>query len=378
MNLVLALVIALVGIALVGVMEPRLELDHLRQSGQPGYQADHLFQFEVETADFHLTTVEPPGVSGRPGTAGSLGVVLIAVFGGLGAAVCWSAAVLGATSSSREIGAASALAWVMSLGLGVIIVPLAIVGHPGSLPGRTIALLCLAGFANVVGLGLEYLVLRHVSPGIVTAIASTEGMVAAVLSSLFGAPLASSTIVLLVAISLGVVLAAAHLDPVPLAGDGSAPQAWFASSPKEMISRLDARRTLSTLLVVPVALLFGVTLYATGRAGQQAPIIWVLLPARLFGTALLTAPLLARRRLRISRRTFPLVLTAALGEILGLVSYSFGARHQLAVSAVLASQYAMITTVAAYFLFGDRLRRHQVIGVVIVVAGIVTLSALGA
>jgi drug/metabolite transporter (DMT)-like permease len=238
--------------------------------------------------------------------------------------------------------------------------------------------LCLAGFANIVGLGLEYVVLRHVSPGIVTAIASTEGMVAAVLSSLFGAPLASSTIVLLVAITLGVVLAAAHLDPVPLAGDGLPPATGFASSPMAMIRRLDARRTLSTLLVVPVALLFGVTLYATGRAGTQAPIIWVLLPARLFGTALLTAPLLSRRRLRISRRTFPLVLTAALGEIVGLVSYSFGARQQLAVAAVLGSQYAMITTVAAFFLFGDRLRRHQVLGVAIVVAGIVALSALGA
>ena len=55
--------------------------------------------------------------------------------------------------------------------------------------------------------------------GIVVAVASTEGMVAAVLSSVFGAPLAASTIVLLVVITIGVVLAAAHFDPP---GDGPA------------------------------------------------------------------------------------------------------------------------------------------------------------
>ena len=302
--------------------------------------------------------------------------MLIAVFGGLGAAVFWAAAALCATSSSREIGAASTLAWVMSLGLCVIIVPVAVVGHPSSLSGRTIGLLCIAGLANIIGLELEYVALRRVSAGVVTAVASTEGMVAAVLSSLFGAPMATSTVILLVAITLGVVLTAAHLDPAPAVVSGSPSQAGFMGGPVALVKRLDPRRTLTTLLVVPVALLFGITLYTTGRAGKEAPIIWVLLPARLLGTVLLAAPLMSRRRLRISRRTFPLVLIAGLGEIIGLVTYSYGARHQLAVAAVLGSQYATITTVAAFFLFGDRLRRHQVVGIVIVVAGIVTLSVL--
>ena len=101
-----------------------------------------------------------------------------------------------------------------------------------------------------------------------------------------------------------------------------------------------------------------------------------LLPARLFGTLLITAPLLVRRKLGISRRTFPLVLSAGVAEVVGLVSYTFGARHDLAVAAVLASQSAATTTVAAYFLFGERLRRHQVLGVATVIVGIVTLSAL--
>lgn len=299
---------------------------------------------------------------------------MIAIAGGLGGAVCFAVAALCASSSSREIGAVSTLAWVMTLGLFVLVVPLALVGHPSRLSGDAVALLCIAGLSNVVGLHLEYVAFRRVAVGIVTAVASTEGMVAVVLSSLFGATLAASTIVLLAVITIGVVLAAAHLDPPR---DGSAnSQAKEGPSPAGVMKRLDGAHTRSALLVVPVAVLFGITVYATGRAGAEAPVIWVLLPARLFGTVLITSPLLIRRKLRISRRTFPLVLTGGVAEMVGLVSYTFGARQQLAIAAVLTTQYAAIAAVAAFFLFGERLRRHQILGVVIVVAGVVTLSAL--
>jgi drug/metabolite transporter (DMT)-like permease len=303
--------------------------------------------------------------------------LLIAVVGGLGAAVCFAVAAVSATSSSREIGPASTLAWVMSLGLCLLILPLALWGRSEALSGRVIALLCVAGLSNTLGLLLEYFVLRSVAVGIVTAVASTEGMVAAVLSSLFGASLATSTIVLLVLITAGVVLAAAHLDP-PL--DSSiGPGADFSRRRGSIrpMRRLDAIRTRSTLLVIPVAILFGVTLFSVGRLGKEAPLVWVLVPARLFGTAMLAAPLASRRKLRISRRTFPLVLAAGIAEIVGLVSYTFGARHQLAVAAVVASQYAAITPVAGFFLFGERLRRHQIFGIVLVVAGVAILSAIG-
>jgi drug/metabolite transporter (DMT)-like permease len=302
--------------------------------------------------------------------------VLIAVAGGLGGAICFAVAALCASSSSREIGAASTLAWVMALGLGILVVPIALVGNPSRLSGDTVALLCTAGLSNVIGLHLEYVAFRRVAVGIVVAVASTEGMVAAVLSSVFGTPLAASTVVLLVVITIGVVLAAAHLDPPGDGSAGSQVQQGPRSSAIGVMKRLDGSRTRSALLVVPVALLFGITLYATGRAGTEAPIIWALLPARLFGTLLITSPLLVRRKLRISRRTFPLVLSGGVAEVVGLVSYTFGARHELAVAAVLASQCAAITTVAAFFLFGERLRRHQVLGIATVVVGVVTLSAL--
>jgi drug/metabolite transporter (DMT)-like permease len=65
------------------------------------------------------------------------------------------------------------------------------------------------------------------------------------------------------------------------------------------------------------------------------------------------------------------------GEVFGIISYTLGARHELAIAAVLASQVAALAAVGAYFLFGERLTRLQLAGLVIVVAGVATLSAVG-
>jgi drug/metabolite transporter (DMT)-like permease len=131
------------------------------------------------------------------------------------------------------------------------------------------------------------------------------------------------------------------------------------------------------VLALPVALLFGVTLYTTGRAGQQVSVLWVLVPARLFGSALAAGPLAARRRLRLTRRALPLVAAAGAAEVLGVVSYAIGARHQLAVAAVLQSQFAAMTAVAAFVIHGHRLSRSQVAGLAAIVTGVTLLSALG-
>jgi len=138
----------------------------------------------------------------------------------------------------------STLAWVMSLGLCVIVVPLALVAHPSRLSGDTVALLCIAGLSNIAGLHLEYVAFRRVAVGIVTAVATTEGMVAAVLSSLFGTRLAASTVVLLAVITVGVVLAAAHLDPARDDSADSHAKTSLRSSPAAVMKRLDGAHTL--------------------------------------------------------------------------------------------------------------------------------------
>jgi drug/metabolite transporter (DMT)-like permease len=284
---------------------------------------------------------------------------VIAILGGLGAAVCWAISALCASASSRAIGAQSTLAWVMLIGLVLVLPPIGLLADPAQLTWPVVGLLVVAGLSNVSGLLVEYAAFRRGKVGVVTGIASTEGMVAALISAAAGASLHLQTAVLLVLVTAGVAVTAASPD-----------QGLPDPEPAGRTAR-------AAVLALPVALLFGVSLFGTGRAGASVSVLWALLPARLFGSALLAAPLAARRRLRVTRQALPLVIAAGAAEVLGTLSYAVGARHHLAIAAVLSSQFAALTAVSAYFLHGQRLTRRQVVGLAAVALGVSLLGALG-
>jgi drug/metabolite transporter (DMT)-like permease len=293
---------------------------------------------------------------------------VIAVLGGLGAAVCFTISALCGSSSSRAIGAHSTLAWVMLIGLVIILPPTVLLADPAQLTWPTVGLLAVAGASGVAGLLIEYVAFRRGKVGVVTGIASTEGMVAALISAAAGARLHARTGLLLALVTVGVAVTAASPDQGLADADPGAPGAPGGPG---------GRTVRAAVLALPVALLFGLTLYATGLIGARASVLWALLPARLFGSAVLAAPLAARRRLRLTRRALPLVTAAGVAEVLGTLSYAVGARHQLAIAAVLASQFAALTAVAAFILHGQRLTRAQLAGLAAVAIGVSLVSALG-
>ena len=86
-------------------------------------------------------------------------------------------------------------------------------------------------------------------------------------------------------------------------------------------------------------------------------------------------PLIARRNLMLTRRAVPLVLASGVCEVAGFASYAAGSRHGIAVSAVLASQFAALSAIGGYFLFRERLTRLQLAGVGAIVVGVAVLSA---
>jgi drug/metabolite transporter (DMT)-like permease len=131
----------------------------------------------------------------------------------------------------------------------------------------------------------------------------------------------------------------------------------------------------ATLFAAVAALCFGVSLYGTGRASATLPLIWAVFPARLLGVLGVALPLALTRRLRLTRRALPLVVTAGLCEVFGFASYALGSRHGIAVAAVLASRFA---AVAAYFLFRERLTRIQLTGIVAIALGVAILTAIQA
>jgi uncharacterized membrane protein len=278
---------------------------------------------------------------------------LIALLGGLGAAVCWATGTLSAARASRLVGARSVLSWVMIVGF-VITAPIAAAsGVPHALHQRELGWICVSGAGNVAGLLLSYSAMRVGKVSIVAPITSTEGAIAAVLAVAAGEALDVPSALLLTAIAIGVVLASL----TPATGE----------------------HTLrATLLAGAAAAGFGASLYATGRVSNALPLVWAVIPPRLFGVAAVAVPSIALRRIRIQAAAIPFVVISGLCEIAGFASYSLGARHGIAISGVLASQFAAFAAVGAFVVFHERLRAVQVAGIVTIVICVAVLSAVRA
>jgi drug/metabolite transporter (DMT)-like permease len=81
---------------------------------------------------------------------------MIAIVGGLGAAVAWAISTLCSSRSSRLIAPVTVVAWVMLTGLVITAPVAAIRGIPGNLDTSSGAWLALSGAGNVGGLMLAY------------------------------------------------------------------------------------------------------------------------------------------------------------------------------------------------------------------------------
>ena len=273
------------------------------------------------------------------------------VFGLLTAAFFASSSLL-SSRSVKIIGSGSSLAWVMLVGL-VVTTPFVFAsGVPANL-GASLPWMTAAALGNVIGILIAGFALRVGKVGVVAPIVATEGAIAAVIAAVLGESIAPIVAFLLLVIVGGIVLSAMAPDPEPLEHE---------------------RPLQAVLLATVAAACFGVSLFATGNLSDELPIAWVLLPARLLGVLIILLPLLLTRRLRITRSAAPLVVGMGFTEALGFVCFAIGAQYQVAVTSVLASQFAPIAAVAAYLLFKERLGRLQIAGVVVLVVGVTALT----
>jgi drug/metabolite transporter (DMT)-like permease len=279
---------------------------------------------------------------------------MIALLGGLGAALAWGTSTLCSARSSRIIGASSVVAWTMLIGLVANLAVIAVGPRLGPLGATDIAWMVVAGVGNVSGLLLEYSALRRGKVGIVTPVASTEGAIAAVLAVAAGEALGVTQAGLLAIVVLGIVLA------------GLAPEE----------STSDQRQSAAFWLAALAALFFGISIFATGHLSASLPVGWAVLPPRLVGVVAVTIPLAMSRRLRLARSALPLVVITGVAEVLGFVCFAVGARDSIAIAAVLGSQFAIVASVAAYVFLRERLTRLQLAGVVLIVVGVAALTAI--
>jgi drug/metabolite transporter (DMT)-like permease len=301
---------------------------------------------------------------------------MIAILGGLGAAILWAAANLASARSSQLIGASSTLAWMTLVGL-VILVPAAALSGP--VPPITPALafwLSCSGLGGVIGLLFLYRGLRIGKVGAVLALASTEGAAAAVVAVILGERLTIPVAVMLGVIAVVAMATGEASEVAPAPPDGTPPDGTASDAQARHEGHSPGSDRKAALFGAAAAIAFGFSIFGTAEAGISLPVAVAIMPARITGVALVFIPMALAGRLRISRRAAPLIVVVALGEVLGNVAYVLGARQSIAVAAVLASQYAAVGAVAAFFLFRERLSGQQRVGVVAIALGVAVLTAV--
>lgn len=277
---------------------------------------------------------------------------MVSIVFGLATAVFFASSSLLSSRAVKVIGSWSSVAWAMLVGLVITLPFLVWSGVPDAL-GSSLGWMAASGAGNVAGLVLAGLALRVGKVGVVAPILATEGAIAAVIAALLGESVAPIVAFFLLLIVGGIVLSAVAPDPEPLEHE---------------------RPVAAVTLATCGAVVFGISLFAAGHTSADLPIAWVLLPARLVGVVALTVPLALAGRLRLTRGTAPLVVGMGITEVVGFTCFAIGAQYQVAVTSVLASQFAPIAAVMAYVLFRERLGRLQITGVAILVVAVTALS----
>ena len=280
---------------------------------------------------------------------------MIAVLGGLIAASTWGTSTLLASRAARQIGPASTLAWVGIVGVAFI-TPIALwYGIPFDATWTDLGLLLAAGVGSALGLRLTYAALARGKVGVVVAITSTEGAVAALIAVIAGERLGLLGGIGIAVATLGVmgVGLGRHVDD------------------SDHVAR-DNRR--AALTAGGAALIFGSSLWASGDVAQRVGGPWVVFSARITAVVTIAIPLLLRRQLQYARPGILLAGGAGLIESIGFLGFLWGAAGGLGIAAVVATQYATVATLLSWIFLKERLSRLQITGVATVIAGVVLLT----
>jgi len=290
----------------------------------------------------------------------------------------WAFSGLTSSRSTRLIGVSSNLAWMMLVGLAIA-TPLALASGP--VPPITPALagwMATSGITGVVGLLVMYRGLQIGKVGVVAALASTEGAMAAVISVIAGERLTVGAVAMLCVIVAGIATVALATGNAPGAVAASHdPTAGGSPVVGSLSARIGPERRAAMYGAV-AAVIFGVNIYSTAELGHSLPTLMAVMPVRVVGVVAVFVPLALAGRLRMVRPAVPMVVLIGALEVFGNSSYVIGSRESIAIAAVLASQFAAVAAVAAFFLFHERLSLGQRSGIVAIALGVAVLSAVQA
>jgi drug/metabolite transporter (DMT)-like permease len=298
---------------------------------------------------------------------------------GLIAAIGWGTSAIAATNAARRAGTYIAVLSCQAVGV-VLLVLLAVFLHPplAAIRGPAVIGLVGAGLLGLIGYLTFYRALEYGGPvGLVSAISATYGGITTLLAVIvLGEHIGRAG-------AAGVVLAVAGVAMASVRPAGSAEQPPVAvAEPIVGVvpgpSRVRGLSRAGVPLALASAVTYGIGGFLLGDYSAQAGALGSALVSHGSSVTvlLLALPFLARRK-GWRTGTSGLVWAAAAGltDAVGLLGFARGGQvGQVAVTAAVSSVYPVIPLLAGLVMFGERLNRRQVAGVILIIAGLVMIG----
>ena len=270
----------------------------------------------------------------------------------LGSSLVWGCADFLGGMLTRRLALAGVT--VVSQGAGFVALTLWLGGDGFQLDARAFWLGALAGIGGGLGLLAFYKALAVGTMSVVSPVAACGALVPFALSLATGERPSGLVVGGAVAALAGAVLASAE----------------------EHASTEPGRRQ-GALLALVAAFALGLFVYFLGLAGKHGATLSALFGARVGSLALLvTAVLVTRSKLRLTRRDVPAVaLLGLLDTGANALFVLASARGYLSIVSVLGSLYPVVTVLAAHLVLGERISRAQRWGVAVALAGVAVVAS---
>ena len=279
---------------------------------------------------------------------------MTAIAFGLLAALLWGTSAVFGTRLVRLVGTWTSIAATMLIALALV-APAALAVDIPHASVRNWAYGAASGFCYVAASTFWLLAVRTGKVSVVTPIVSTDGAMAAVIAvAAFGETLGVGVAIALTVIVAGIVAASIRRD----LDEGS---------------RFTGRELGFSLAS---AGLFGFAFVASAQAEDGLGVVWTLATTRITAVTLLVPVAVALGGLRLPRAGIRFALGMAALDLGGYTAFLVGVSSSVAITSVLASQYAIFAVIGGFVALGERLTRLQTAGVCITIAGVAALAAL--
>jgi len=298
---------------------------------------------------------------------------------GLIAAIGWGLSAIAATNAARRAGTYIAVLGGQGIGVAVLVV-LAVFLHPslGAIGVPTAIGLVGAGLLGLLGYLTFYRALEYGGAvGLVSAISATYGGITTVLAVIvLGEHIGISGAAGVVLAVAGIAMASASSPAVAQAPPVAVAEPIVGVAPGP--SRGSSLSRAGIPLALASAVTYGVGGLLLGGYSARAGALGSALVAHGASVTVLVLalPFLGRKQAwRASASGLTWAVAAGLTDVVGLLAFSRGGQAgQVAVTAAVSSVYPAIPLLAGLVMFGERLGRWQLLGVILIIVGLVLIG----